>query len=69
MAAGRKMTNKKPSFGKQVSHSHRRTSRRWDPNLQSIRVEIAPGTVRKVRVSASDIKAGKFKRPTPRVKP
>jgi len=24
----------KPSFGKSVSHSHRRTNRRWNPNIQ-----------------------------------
>jgi large subunit ribosomal protein L28 len=28
------VTGRKPGFGKQVSHSHRRTSRRWLPNTQ-----------------------------------
>ena len=28
------VTGKKPGFGKQVSHSHRRTNRRWNPNVQ-----------------------------------
>ena len=28
------VTGRKPSFGKQISHSHRRTNRRWDPNIQ-----------------------------------
>ena len=28
------VTGKKPAFGKAVSHSHRRTNRRWDPNIQ-----------------------------------
>jgi large subunit ribosomal protein L28 len=23
-----------PGYGKQVAHSHRRTSRRWEPNLR-----------------------------------
>lgn len=31
------VTGKKPSFGKNVSHSHRRTNRRWDPNIQTKR--------------------------------
>jgi len=31
------VTGKKPSFGKNVSHSHRRTNRRWDPNIQKKR--------------------------------
>ncbi|MGI5215298.1 50S ribosomal protein L28 [Plantactinospora sp. CA-290183] len=28
------VTGAKPSFGNAVSHSHRRTRRRWNPNLQ-----------------------------------
>ncbi|GAA3458038.1 large subunit ribosomal protein L28 [Saccharothrix longispora] len=28
------VTGRKPGFGKQVSHSNRRTSRRWLPNTQ-----------------------------------
>ncbi|WP_343448353.1 50S ribosomal protein L28 [Micromonospora oryzae] len=28
------VTGAKPSFGNAVSHSHRRTHRRWNPNLQ-----------------------------------
>ncbi|MEU4768053.1 50S ribosomal protein L28 [Actinosynnema sp. NPDC023794] len=28
------VTGRKPGFGKQVSHSQRRTSRRWLPNTQ-----------------------------------
>lgn len=31
-----------PSFGKTVSHSHRRTNRRFDPNTQSKRYWLAP---------------------------
>lgn len=34
MTATCQLTGAKPSFGKQVSHSHVRTSRRWVPNLQ-----------------------------------
>jgi large subunit ribosomal protein L28 len=28
------VTGKKPSFGNAVSHSNRRTRRRWSPNIQ-----------------------------------
>ena len=28
------VTGKKPGFGKQLSHSHRRTNRRCNPNVQ-----------------------------------
>ncbi|MBV7363393.1 50S ribosomal protein L28 [Actinomycetaceae bacterium TAE3-ERU4] len=31
------VTGARPSFGKSVSHSHKRTNRRWDPNLQKKR--------------------------------
>ncbi len=34
MSAHCQVTGRKPSFGKSVSHSHRRTSRRWNPNVQ-----------------------------------
>ena len=34
MAARCQVTGRAPGFGKQVSHSHRRTSRRWNPNIQ-----------------------------------
>ncbi|GAA1315186.1 50S ribosomal protein L28 [Pseudonocardia xinjiangensis] len=31
------MTGREPGFGNNVSHSHRRTARRWDPNIQTKR--------------------------------
>ena len=34
MSAYCQVTGRKPGFGKSVSHSHRRTSRRWNPNIQ-----------------------------------
>ncbi|GGG17628.1 50S ribosomal protein L28 [Rhodococcoides trifolii] len=34
MSAHCQVTGRKPGFGKSVSHSHHRTSRRWDPNIQ-----------------------------------
>ncbi|MGP9695044.1 50S ribosomal protein L28 [Brachybacterium sp. AOP25-B2-12] len=34
------VTGAAPSFGKSVSHSHRRTSRRFDPNLQKKRYYV-----------------------------
>jgi large subunit ribosomal protein L28 len=35
------VTGRRPGYGKQVSHSHRRTSRRWEPNLQRRRYWLA----------------------------
>ena len=38
------------------------TRRRWKPNLQTIRIVDENGSVRKVRVCARYIKAGKFQK-------
>lgn len=42
----------KPGFGKSVSHSHRRTNRRFNPNVQSKRFWI-PSERRWVRLQLS----------------
>jgi large subunit ribosomal protein L28 len=34
------VTGRKPAFGNNVSHSHRKTRRRWDPNIQKKRYWI-----------------------------
>jgi len=31
------VTGRKPSFGRSISHSHRVTNRRWNPNIQTQR--------------------------------
>lgn len=46
------VTGKSPSFGKSVSHSHRRTSRRWDPNIQKKRYYV-PSLGRTIRLTVS----------------
>lgn len=53
MSAHCQVTGKKvPRFGRQVSHSHRRTSRRFDPNIQSRRYWV-PSLGRRVRLRVS----------------
>lgn len=34
------VTGRRPSFGNNVSHSHRKTRRRWNPNIQKKRYWI-----------------------------
>lgn len=46
------VTGAEPSFGKSVSHSHRRTSRRFDPNIQRKRFYV-PSLGRTVRLRIS----------------
>jgi large subunit ribosomal protein L28 len=41
-----------------ISHSHVRTKRRWNPNIQRIRV-VMNGTPRRIDVCTGCIKAGK----------
>jgi large subunit ribosomal protein L28 len=52
---------KGPGFGNRISHSHRRTPRRWNPNIQVVRVTV-DGTRKRLRVCTSCIKAGKVTR-------
>ncbi len=49
---------KKPVFGMSISHSHRRTKRRWNPNIQRVRA-IVDGSPKRVNVCTSCLKAGK----------
>jgi len=46
------LTGARPTFGRSISHSHRRTSRRFDPNLQSRRY-LVPSLGRTVRLTLS----------------
>jgi large subunit ribosomal protein L28 len=61
MAANCEICGKEPFFGKSVSHSHRRTNRRWNPNVQRVRA-LVNGTPTRVYVCTSSIKADKISR-------
>ena len=61
MAANCEVCGKCPSFGNSISHSHRRTSRRWNPNIQTVRALVG-GTRKRLHVCTSCIKAGKVTR-------
>ena len=50
---------KGPQFGNNVSHANNRTPRRFDPNLQSIRVQRPQGGTVRMKVCTTCIKAGK----------
>jgi len=52
---------KGPGFGNNISHSHRRTRRRWNPNIQTVRAVVG-GTHKRLSVCTSCIKAGKVSR-------
>lgn len=52
MSAICQVTGRKPGTGKRVSHSHKRTSRTWEPNLQT-RTYWVPSEGRRVRLRVS----------------
>ncbi len=52
---------KKPGFGFNISHSHRKTKRRWNPNIQKVRA-VLDGRPTRVNVCAKCMKAGKVSR-------
>ena len=57
MSAHCQVTGRAPSFGNSVSHSHRRTRRRWNPNIQKKTYYLASERKRvTLRVSAKGIK-------------
>lgn len=62
MAAVCDVCAKGPGFGKSVSHSHVRTNRRWNPNIQTVHAVIGAGTRKRLNVCTSCIKAGKVVR-------
>lgn len=52
MGAHCQVTGAKPSLGHTVSHSHRKTSRRWNPNIQKKRY-LVPSLGRTVTLNLS----------------
>jgi large subunit ribosomal protein L28 len=61
MAAVCDICGKTPFFGKQVSHSHRRSNRRLNPNIQSVRA-VVKGAPKRLNVCTKCLKAGKVTR-------
>ncbi|MET7514009.1 50S ribosomal protein L28 [Streptomyces sp. NPDC005480] len=57
MSAHCMLTGAAPGFGNRISHSHRRTSRRFDPNVQRKRYWLpSEGRHVRLRLSARAIK-------------
>ena len=61
MASVCDVCGKGPGFGNNVSFSHRRTPRRFNPNIQTVRAMIG-GNRKRLNVCTSCIKAGKVSR-------
>ncbi|POX51216.1 50S ribosomal protein L28 [Streptomyces sp. Ru72] len=52
MSAHCQLTGRQPRFGHRISHSHRRSKRRFDPNIQTRRYWL-PSEARHVRLTLS----------------
>ena len=58
MARVCEVCGKRPSHGHNVSHSNRKTSRVWIPNLQRTRA-VVNGVARRIRVCTRCIRSGR----------
>lgn len=52
---------KKPQFGKQISHSHKLSNRKFSVNIQKVRVKI-DHTIRTMNVCTKCLKSGKVQK-------
>jgi large subunit ribosomal protein L28 len=51
---------KGPQFGNNVSHANNKTRRRFNPNLQSVRVKLPSGATKRQKACTRCIKGGKI---------
>jgi large subunit ribosomal protein L28 len=61
MAKMCEVCGKAPVFGNRVSHAHNVSSRRWLPNLQSVRVMVG-SAVKRMQVCTRCIRSGAIKK-------
>lgn len=61
MARRCEICGKDVAHGNQVSHSNRKSSRTWAPNLQRVRA-VVDGTVRRIRVCTRCLRSGRVQR-------
>jgi large subunit ribosomal protein L28 len=52
---------KGPQFGHAISHAHNVTKRRWNPNLQKVRV-LVNGAVKRMKVCTRCLRSGKVQK-------
>lgn len=52
---------KGPQFGHAISHAHNVTNRRWNPNLQKVRV-LVNGAVKRMKVCTRCLRSGKVQK-------
>jgi large subunit ribosomal protein L28 len=58
MAKGCEVCGKIPVVGRQVSHAHNVSPRRFEPNLQTVRAMVGGG-IKRIRVCTRCLRSGK----------
>jgi large subunit ribosomal protein L28 len=61
MARRCSVSGKGPMVGNNVSHANNKTKRRFLPNLRSAKITLEDGSVKRVRVSAKELRTLKKK--------
>jgi large subunit ribosomal protein L28 len=52
---------KGPRYGHTISHAHNLTNRRWNPNLQRMRVQTSGGT-KHIKICTRCLRSGKVQK-------
>ena len=63
MAKHCEICGKTGSVGSNVSHAHNVTKRRWEPNLQRVRVKLEGGGTKRKWVCTRCIRSNKVEKP------
>ncbi|MCD6449919.1 MAG: 50S ribosomal protein L28 [Thermotogaceae bacterium] len=64
MAKRCEICGKGPRSGNNVSHSNKKSSRWFKPNIQRVKVILPDGTVKRMNVCTDCLRSGKVKRYT-----
>ncbi len=62
MAKVCELCGKNKHTGFQISHSHKKTKKTWNANIQKVRVSVNNANARRVSICTRCLKSGKVKR-------
>ncbi len=53
---------KRPHAGNKISHSGKKSTRWWYPNIQKVRIKLPDGRIKRVKICTRCLKAGKIQK-------